>query len=468
MADKRIYSAERLAEIFRIVATEGPYPERLAKRCRMTIGQVQGIHRRHRVQWDEAARRFFKLSSSAPVPGTFGPSKRPMDEGAPLPKATPARLIDRQEGDERVVTSVSPTIKTVDDLVRHLAVDLEKFEIAASEGTKWAVAARVVDADGVERMETTDLHRVWVRFRPKRGPSVDSLIETMIAASFTGRQQAPAIVTRRSESDILQVLEIADPHLAKYAWGRATGWGDYDLNIACDVLRESTLELMARGDRRLDIGHRDFWLLGDFFHYDNPQGMTTKGTPQDRDGRVQKMIDRGTEVLCGLIEASARVTPTNVIVVPGNHDMVLSVALQRILRAQFRNDSRVTIDTQDTARKYREYGANLFGLHHGDKGKKRLPALMTKERRAAWGRSSYQEIHTGHLHSLTAIETIEGTIVRTAPALCPPDDWHAEEGYAGNLRAMETFYYHGKGGLIGMDLCSPDFAYRAQSGRLAG
>jgi hypothetical protein len=46
-------------------------------------------------------------------------------------------------------------------------------------------------------------------------------------------------------------------------------------------------------------------------------------------------------------------------------------------------------------------------------------------------------------------------LVRTAPALCPPDEWHAVEGYIGAALAMETFYYHRAGGLDGMDVARP-------------
>ena len=39
------------------------------------------------------------------------------------------------------------------------------------------------------------------------------------------------------------------------------------------------------------------------------------------------------------------------------------------------------------------------------------------------------------------IDTVDGVVVRIAPALCPPDDWHAQEGWIGSRQAMETFFY---------------------------
>jgi hypothetical protein len=47
-------------------------------------------------------------------------------------------------------------------------------------------------------------------------------------------------------------------------------------------------------------------------------------------------------------------------------------------------------------------------------------------------------------------------IVRTAPALCPPDDWHAENGFIGSRRAMETFLYRPEGGLVSMHVAGAE------------
>ena len=41
-------------------------------------------------------------------------------------------------------------------------------------------------------------------------------------------------------------------------------------------------------------------------------------------------------------------------------------------------------------------------------------------------------------------------VVRTAPALCPPDDWHSQEGFIGSRQAMESWFYRSGGGLAGM------------------
>jgi metallophosphoesterase superfamily enzyme len=252
----------------------------------------------------------------------------------------------------------------------------------------------------------------------------------------------------------MQALVIADPHVGKYSWSHETGWEDYDIGIATRLIRDAAGELLADGDGR-GVGRRVIMLLGDYFHYDTPHGQTTKGTPLDRDGRVEKMLEAGAETLFDIIEQSAQVIPTEVILVPGNHDTILTVALRQILTAHFRGDRRVQVDVRGTTRKYIEHGKCLIGMTHGDKARKTLGEIMASEASEAWGRSRYREIHTGHLHSSAEVHTVGGVVIRTAPALCPPDGWHAAEGFVGATRGMESYYYHAAGSLVGMTMSTP-------------
>jgi UDP-2,3-diacylglucosamine pyrophosphatase LpxH len=250
------------------------------------------------------------------------------------------------------------------------------------------------------------------------------------------------------------VLVIADTHFAKYAWRETTGGDDYDLTIAERLVGEATEELLAMGDTYKPV-RRTIALLGDLFHYDTPAGTTTSGTPLERDGRLQKMIQVGCDSLLGAIERSAATVPTDVTIVNGNHDETLTWAFQRIMQERFRNDRRVRIDGRYTGRQYVTHGRNLLGFVHGHRAKRKLPQIMALEAAADWSQCPYREWHTGHFHSQAAewqrpIETLDGVIVRTAPALCPPDDWHSVNGFIGSRQACETFIYSPEGGLTAM------------------
>lgn len=342
-------------------------------------------------------------------------------------------------------------IKTVDDLLRHIDADLTRYEVAESQATKYEVATR---NPGDGEVTVTELHRVYVKLKPKAGPSTLEQVEALIAGAFASRSPVAVPRAKPTASELLQGVVIADPHIAKLAWGEGTGADSYDTSKAIAVIREGVTAMLAAGDER-KVGVRHFWLLGDYFHHDG-QGATTKGTVLDYDTRVQQMLKRGTEVLFDLIAASAERVPTKVILVPGNHDRTLTWALQRILLSEFRWHKGVTIDDSHTTTKYLRHGKVLIGLDHGDKGKARLAEVMAAQCAVEWGQTIYRELHTGHLHGKAAIATHGGVTVRTHAALCPPDQYHADEKFSVSPRMIEAFVYHSGGALVGSDAWSPD------------
>jgi hypothetical protein len=372
----------------------------------------------------------------------------------PSPTASSEQVTQRQDGDVLEAKSTSRRIKTVEDLLRHIKADLQRYEVSASEATKWEVGT----SDGEGGTTVTELHRVFVRLKPKAGPSVTEAVEAMIAAAKRELRK-PATRKPPKREGLWQVLPIGDLHMAKYAWRRTTGGGDYDLGIAERRVKEAAGELLAVGDS-YKPSRRTIAFLGDIFHYDTPGGTTTSGTPLERDGRLQKMIEVACESLLGVVEQSAAACLTDVIVVNGNHDETLSWAFQRILAERFRNDRRVEVSLEYTGRQYASHGKNLLGFCHGHKAKKKLPQIMALERPREWSGSLCREWHTGHYHSQAAewqrpIETLESVIVRCCPSLSEPDDWHSENGFIGSRQAMETFLYRPEGGLVALHVSEP-------------
>ena len=372
------------------------------------------------------------------------------------------QLTERREGGEIEYRSTSATIRTVEDLLRHIEADMERFEVAASEATKWEVCT--VDRDTGKPVVTV-LHRVFVRLRPKAGPAVAEMVRAMIdGAARAGKLGRIVSKLPKPKAGPWQVLVVADCHFAKYAWHGTTGGDDYDLDHADRLVRAAGLDLLDQGDAHRP-GRRTIAFLGDLFHYDTPDAKTTRGTQLERDGRLEKMISTGSAALVSLVERSSETCPTDCVVVPGNHDETMSAWFRLLLRTHFAKDRRVTVHEVYTHRQYLEHDGTLLGFAHGDKARAKLPSLMSLEAREAWARCRCREIHTGHLHKQAAkirrvidsdgIDTVDGVVTRTAPALCPPDDWHAQEGWIGSRQAMETFFYARGGGFAGMLVASP-------------
>lgn len=353
--------------------------------------------------------------------------------------------------------SVSTRIRTVEDLLRHIEADLDRFEVATSEATKWeGLTADRATGEPV----VTELHRVHVRLKPKGGPTTRDVVAAMIAGA-KGIASPAVRKPKPIKSDTYAVLVVADTHFGKYAWSEGTGHDDYDLAIAADRVAAASARLLdACADYK--PGRVLVAYLGDLFHADTPALTTTGGTPLagSTDGRLQKMIGVGCDTLLEIVDRAAKVAPADALVVNGNHDETLSWAFQRILAERFRRDRRVTVSGAYTGRQYITCGRNLLGFAHGHKAKKKLPQLMALEQAAAWSQCPYREWHTGHLHHQAAewsrpIETIDGVLVRIAPSLSPPDDYHATNGWVGQREAMEAFVYDAAGGLAAMHVAGP-------------
>jgi hypothetical protein len=108
----------------------------------------------------------------------------------PKPAADAEQVTQRKEGDVLEARSTSRRIKTVDDLLAHIEADMiNKWDVAASEATKWEVATAGEDGEPT----VTELHRVWVRLKPKAGPGIKEAIEAMIAGANLPRTKQKAI-----------------------------------------------------------------------------------------------------------------------------------------------------------------------------------------------------------------------------------------------------------------------------------
>ena len=115
----------------------------------------------------------------------------------PTPPEQAEHVTRKTDGDNLEARSVSRTIRTVDDLLAHVEADLERYEVAASEATKWE-GMSVDRSNG--RPVVTELFRVFVRLRPRAGPKVEELVAEMIAAA-SGKLRVRDSRTASARSD---------------------------------------------------------------------------------------------------------------------------------------------------------------------------------------------------------------------------------------------------------------------------
>lgn len=346
----------------------------------------------------------------------------------------------------QTITSVSATVRTLDDALKTANVNLMEWEVEKHTINKWD-AARGAKSDQWDAIELWQV-KVWLR-RRKQAVFIDPLQSLIDEIKKAGPKVSKATPKVSGKDAHLLVLGLFDAHFGKLAWAAETG-NDYDLHIAESVFSNAFDDLMSRISGYnvesivLPIGQ-------DFFHTDNPQNATVNGTPQDVDGRRAKMFNIGVRAMMRCIDAAVNVAPVKILYSPGNHDRETSWYLVRVLEAYYHADKRVTVDSAPTTRKYITYGDTLIGFDHGDTIKPdKLPNIMAVEMREEWGKAKYTEWLTGHYHKVkeqqfTSADTHGGTVVRTLPSLSGTDAWHYRNGFVHGRRAAEAYLYSREG-----------------------
>lgn len=338
-------------------------------------------------------------------------------------------------------------IHTLDQLIEFFEIDLSEWEVERFVANKWEVAANM----GGEELTVSPLYQVKA-FLKKRVQIVDAKaeIEDLRKQSFKEIKFAPPSVTKNSKTtgNMLEI-DIADHHFGKLAWAAETGDQNYDTKIAEKLFKKAFYAIL---DRASGITYDEIWMIlgNDLLNSDNAQGTTTRGTQVSTDSRYQKTFSvvRNTAIEC-IEELRKRSKKVKVIMVPGNHDTLSTWHLGDSLECRFYDYKDVDIDNEPRYYKYHQFGKVMIMYTHGDKGRyKEYPMLMAAEQPDMFGETRFREVHTGHQHRKEVDEQY-GVRVRRMSALCPPDAWHSENGFVGNLRSAEAFQWNKDEGLIG-------------------
>lgn len=361
-----------------------------------------------------------------------------------LDKKNPLVLTESNtvKGDTWEIALPKSRIHTLEQLVEYFEIDLTVWEVERFVANKWEMGY-TTGPKGSKTAAAEQLFQVKAFLKRKKN-IVDAQQEIADLLALAKPQiYAPRPITKRVGGKKGGMLEInlTDHHFGKLSWQLETLFANYDVKIATAVFHRALSALL---DRSPYATYEEIWFVvgNDLFHADNTAGQTTAGTQVESDVRIRKTYVTVRTLIVRAIEMLRHLTDkVKVVVVPGNHDYNTTWHLGDSLALYFSKHDDVEIDNLPSSRKYHVYGNTLIGFTHGDKGKmKDLPLLMTVEAREQYGTTLFHEWHTGHTHQSSTSEH-HGIRVRVLPALCPPDKWHAEMGFVGNLRSSEAFHW---------------------------
>lgn len=263
-------------------------------------------------------------------------------------------------------------------------------------------------------------------------------------AKGTWQTRKPVKPIEVDDSDEILEIAYADNHLGLLSWSNEVG-NDYDIHIAAERMRTTFADILGRckGKKYKLI---NFVTLGDILHIDNMASTTTKGTPQDSDGRITKIFDIAVDLMCDLLDMLLQLNcPVRYTYTAGNHDAFSGYALAKTLQKVYEKDQRVTFDISPNPHKATVYGVTLVGFTHGDMNKKNLGEWLQRTFRREYGEAKFAEVHCGHLHSESVTSNC-GVMIKRLPTLCESSLWEHKEGYDSQKGVM-CFVYNEKLGL---------------------
>ena len=336
---------------------------------------------------------------------------------------------DGSQTDERVVEAISESqMKDSSYLLEAHGYDPNFWEISSARSSMWE--------QGVDRTLYASKITVKPKFNPLTQENIDEIFENLnIPISVESKKQ--------TDGDLMLIVNLRDVHLGKLSWIGETG-ENYDHKIAVERVLGVIAELKDRikGQKFENVV---LCMSDDFFHFDDIDGSTTKGTKVDTDLRWSKLFVKGVELTIRVIEELKEIAPVEYVYVPGNHDFQVSFYAAYALHQHYLQNENVTIDISPRTRKYVRYGNSLIGFAHGNEERNRIEHLMQTEARQHWGETMFHEWLLGHKHS-EQVKEVGGVKIRHVSSTCGTDSWHAKSGFVGSIAMSQCFIWHKKYG----------------------
>jgi hypothetical protein len=289
------------------------------------------------------------------------------------------------------------------------------------------------DEDGVSRS---------VYIRPQQEAPQEVL--ERIRAAFEGMEPAaPVSPPEHVLDDFLTCYPIADAHIGLMAWGKETG-SSYDTNIAADRIRDWVAQCVAASPASETAIIMD---VGDFTHANDDTYQTPRSKHVlDVDTRMFRTLDIGIAALSGAVESALTKHRTvHVVILPGNHDSSIYLAVMFALAERYRNEPRVTVHKKPGEFYLHEFGRVMIAAHHGDKAKAdRMVHFVADEYAEAWGRTKHRFLFTGHLHH-AKIQDIGGMKHEQLRAITERDAYAVSHAYSARAQLQAITYHRTRG-----------------------
>jgi hypothetical protein len=339
------------------------------------------------------------------------------------------------------IKQISTSTKTGDAWVKQTIEPGDVFD--PPEGHVVKGVSALVDADGRVTAK-------WIKTTSDN--SVDpTAFAAALETAFSDFKPAadPVALPNLDFSDHLTLYPWADPHFGLMVWGKETGGVNWDLRTACRTFRSVFSNLISRvhptNKAILVVG-------GDALHADNNLNMTpTSKHPLQVDGRYEKVHLAACETIAEVAHMLlGKHAELEIIVLEGNHDETSAATVAHFLYAWFRNEPRVKVDISPNKFRFRIFGSNMLGFHHGHTADaKEMDRAMAAYAPEMWGKTKFRVAHTFHRHTNQLIRSSRGGCTTEVHEILAPADVYAHDHVFVSGRSLQSIIYSPSAGECG-------------------
>lgn len=333
-------------------------------------------------------------------------------------------------------------------------LDPDDWEVVSCTNNLWHGQVHHSQVD--ERGQRVLLYQSKLTAKPLRNQITFKDVERAFANADFWASKPKVLASQYDPNGETLEIDTADVHAGLMAWARETG-AAYDLAIARDCLMHVISDNINRceGRKLKKIILAD---LGDLIHIDTAKLTTTNGTQQEADGPLQRIGEFAVYMVVDALMMLGEIAPVEFVPVNGNHDTITGYMLALAIKAAFRNDPNISVDTEPNPQKWRLIGDSLVGFVHGDMPEANLSGWLQVVARGMDKPIRFMEVHSGHRHAQKVKERVqtsdnEGVVIRTMPAITNASPWAHRSGYVAR-RAAASFVWSETDGLREMWYCN--------------
>ena len=261
---------------------------------------------------------------------------------------------DKTKG-TKLFTFTADNIPTEEEIVDHFNIDLTKYRISqiwhkTTPGGKYSISVNLQALKGEDAVDFKQLFKSFI----------DSYNISVIKNDL--RFLKEGVPTNKDIENAL-IISLADLHLDVKSFQSETG-NDSDMYKSFERALKAVKDILYRANYGHGIEEIIFIGGNDFYHANSAKNTTEKGTPLDVDGRFHESFKLGLSLITSMLDMCKVYAPVRYYTCYGNHSPEREFYLAAALEAFYRNDDKITIETDPKSRKYFSFGNSAFMLSH--------------------------------------------------------------------------------------------------------